>query len=81
MEKSSYFFIILVIGLYIVAFYLSEEKGYVNNVNRVIITVAYLLAMCATILSSSIFLCVLSVRFGAHFFKQYKKEVRNPQSI
>lgn len=74
-ELTTYGFIGIVVVLYLIAFIKGLEDKNVNNVNRIFITVAYFVVMLVTIISSVVFLCVLSRRYGRQFMRQTKKQM------
>jgi len=63
-ELTTYGFIAIVVVIYLIAFIIGNKKHHVNNVNRIFIIVSYSVVMLVTIISSVVFLCVLSRRYG-----------------
>ena len=74
-ELTTYGFIAIVVIIYLIAFIIGIQKQHVNNVNRIFITVSYFFVMLVTIISSVVFLFVLSRRYGRQFMRQTKKQM------
>ena len=74
-ELTTYGFIAIVVIIYLIAFIIGIQNQHVNNVNRIFITVSYFFVMLVTIISSVVFLFVLSRRYGRQFMRQTKKQM------
>ena len=74
-ELTTYGFTAIVVVIYLIAFIIGNNKGHVNNVNRIFIIVSYFVVMLVTIISSVVFLFVLSRRYGTQFMRQTKKQM------
>lgn len=66
-ERATYFFVVLIASIYLGAFYVSFVNCDVGAINRLIITIAYTIVMMITVVSSTVFLCILKAKYGSKF--------------
>ena len=66
-EYATYFFVGLIAVIYLGAFLVSYINCNVGSINRLIITISYTIVMMVTVVSSTVFLCILKAKYGSKF--------------